>query len=205
MRVHSLSLTAFGPFADTVEVDFDDAGRDYLPPVGPDRRGQDDAARRGRLRPLRHGARSGRGAPAAQRPRRRRRPHRGGDVRGHPVRRADPRDPAARAAAAQARQRVDDRAAVHRPALGSRHAEPVDRRDRRGRSTSAPGWGSPPSSSARWCCCRRAIRPLPARRAGGPWPAAAHALRRRPVRPRRGVAGRRAGHGPHRPGDEYAR
>ena len=30
MRVHSLSLTAFGPFADTVEVDFDDAGRDGL-------------------------------------------------------------------------------------------------------------------------------------------------------------------------------
>ena len=30
MRVHSLSLTAFGPFADTVEVDFDEAGRDGL-------------------------------------------------------------------------------------------------------------------------------------------------------------------------------
>jgi DNA repair protein SbcC/Rad50 len=30
MRVHSLSLTAFGPFADTVEVDLDEAGRDGL-------------------------------------------------------------------------------------------------------------------------------------------------------------------------------
>ena len=30
MRLHSLSLTAFGPFADTVEVDLDDVGRDGL-------------------------------------------------------------------------------------------------------------------------------------------------------------------------------
>ena len=30
MRVHSLSLTAFGPFADTVEVDLDEVGRDGL-------------------------------------------------------------------------------------------------------------------------------------------------------------------------------
>jgi exonuclease SbcC len=30
MRVHSLSLTAFGPFAETVEVDLDDVGRDGL-------------------------------------------------------------------------------------------------------------------------------------------------------------------------------
>ena len=30
MRLHSLSLTAFGPFPDTVEVDLDDAGRDGL-------------------------------------------------------------------------------------------------------------------------------------------------------------------------------
>ncbi|SFL86053.1 AAA family ATPase [Geodermatophilus ruber] len=30
MRLHTLSLTAFGPFAETVQVDFDDAGRDGL-------------------------------------------------------------------------------------------------------------------------------------------------------------------------------
>ena len=30
MRVHTLSLTAFGPFADRVEVDLDDVGRDGL-------------------------------------------------------------------------------------------------------------------------------------------------------------------------------
>ena len=30
MRVHSLSLTAFGPFADRVDVDLDDVGRDGL-------------------------------------------------------------------------------------------------------------------------------------------------------------------------------
>ena len=64
MRLHSLSLTAFGPFPDTGR------GRPRrgrprraLPAVGPDRRGQDDAARRGRLRALRHRAR----APAARR------------------------------------------------------------------------------------------------------------------------------------------
>ena len=30
MRLHSLALTAFGPFPDTVEVDLDEAGRDGL-------------------------------------------------------------------------------------------------------------------------------------------------------------------------------
>ena len=61
MRLHRLTVTAFGPFAGTEEVDFDelnDAGLFLL--TGSHRRRQEQPARRGVLRPLRHGPRRAR-------------------------------------------------------------------------------------------------------------------------------------------------
>ena len=76
MRLHDLSITAFGPFVDTVHVDFDElaAGGLFLL-TGDTGAGQDERARRRLLRALRRGP----GRPAhrptpAQRPGRRRRP-----------------------------------------------------------------------------------------------------------------------------------
>ena len=79
MRLHRLSLTAFGPFAGTVEVDLDEVGRDGLFLLwGPTGAGKTTLLDAVVLRALRHGARRARrGEAAAQRPRRRRRPHRG--------------------------------------------------------------------------------------------------------------------------------
>ena len=108
-------------------------------------------------------------------------------------------DPASRAAAAQeARQRLDDRAGqAHRAAAGpSGGWEPVSTRIDEGSEhlrtrLGLYGRAVLPGGAA----AAGRLRPVPARRARGPRPAAAHALRRRPLRPRRGLAGRRAGRG----------
>ena len=58
MRPHRLRVTAFGAFGGTVEVSFDDlASLRAVPAARRDGRGQDHAARRHRVRPVRPGAR----------------------------------------------------------------------------------------------------------------------------------------------------
>ena len=95
MRLHDLSITAFGPFVDSVHVDFDDlaaAGLFLL--TGDTGVRQDERARRRVLRALRRGSRRpAHRTPPAQRPggsahRARRRPaaqRRGPDVPVHPL------------------------------------------------------------------------------------------------------------------------
>ena len=205
MRVHSLSLTAFGPFADTVEVDFDDAGRDGLFLLwGPTGAGKTTLLD-GVVYAL-YGT-----VPGARGEERRLRSDHAGDAVRTEVtcevtlgRRARPRGPPARAAAAEeARQRVDDRAGeAHGAALGGGHVGAGQHPHRRGVGVPA----HPAGSLRRAVLPGRAapagrLRPLPPCRARGPGAAAAHPVRRRPVRPRRGVARHRARHGPRRAGD----
>ena len=79
MRLHHLEITAFGPFAETVDVDFDELsdGRP-VPALRPDRCRQDQRPRRRLLRALRRRARRPqRRQAAALRPGRARRRARG--------------------------------------------------------------------------------------------------------------------------------
>ena len=142
MRPHRIRLRAFGPFAGEVEVDLDALGRRRaVPAARRDRLGQDDAARRHRLRAVRPGARRpGQDRAAAVRPRRPGRPHRG-RARGHARRPALADHPQPGAGAPQGPRHGHD----HRAGRASTWRSCATGRGRRSRPAST----RPPPSSTR--------------------------------------------------------
>ncbi len=162
MRVHSLTLSAFGPFADTVSVDLDDVGRDGLfllwGPTGAGKTSLLDAVvfalygsvpgARGQEKRLRSDH-----ASAEVRTEVRCEVTLGGE-RLRITRRPEQVRPKKRGTGTTTEQ-----ALLHVQRLtdggGSRSAPASTRAP----STCAPAWVCRPSSSARWCCCRRATSP----------------------------------------------
>ena len=200
VRLHRLSLTAFGPFAGTEEVDFDEVGRDGLfllwGPTGAGKTTLLDAVvfalygtvpgARGEEKRLRsdHAGAATRTEVSCELTL--------GGERLLVVRRPEQQRPKKRGegwttGAGQAHRAAADRGRVgtgqhpHRRGLGAPAHPPRPRR--------APVLPGRAAAAGR-------LRPVPAGRARAARRAAAHPLRRRPVRLRRELAGRRARPGP---------
>ncbi len=162
VRVHALTISAFGPFAGTVSVDLDEVGRDGLfllwGPTGagkttlldavvfalygtvPGPRGQEKRLRSDHAAP---GTRTEVGCEVTL-----------GGERLRITRRPEQVRPKKRGAGTTTEQACCASSAS--PTAGGSRSAPASTR---APSTCARGWGSPPSSSARWCCCRRATSP----------------------------------------------